>query len=164
MDTLLGFKEASRANVERRSHGEVPSVAWSMSYRNWPQQAFSVHTVGFLISGKRGVPINHCLANIWGSVYPQIVFEVTQAKTPPDENHLLNPNQWYHFGAGAPAILVYFSGWIGMFTGSPFEGGVPPHCKSPNTLNGSECGATFWGVNFKGTPPQASSCHALFVE
>ena len=26
-------------------------------------------------------------------------------------------NQWYHFGVGAPPNLVYFSGWLGMFTG-----------------------------------------------
>ena len=26
-------------------------------------------------------------------------------------------HQWYHFRVGAPPILVYFSGWIGMFTG-----------------------------------------------
>ena len=26
-------------------------------------------------------------------------------------------NQYYHFEVGAPPILVYFSGWIGMFTG-----------------------------------------------
>ena len=26
-------------------------------------------------------------------------------------------NQRSHFGVGAPPMLVYFSGWIGMFTG-----------------------------------------------
>ena len=26
-------------------------------------------------------------------------------------------NEWYHLGVGVPPIFVYFSGWIGMFTG-----------------------------------------------
>ena len=30
----------------------------------------------------------------------------------------MGPNQWYHFGVGAPPIFVYVRGWIRMFTGS----------------------------------------------
>ena len=31
-------------------------------------------------------------------------------------NMVVGQHQWYHFGVGAPS-LVYFSGWLGMFTG-----------------------------------------------
>ena len=38
-----------------------------------------------------------------------------------DSHMAVGQNQWYHFGVGAPPILVYFSGWIGMFTMAIWE-------------------------------------------
>ena len=38
----------------------------------------------------------------------------------PDTHMAVGQNQWYHFGLGAPPILVYFSGdWDVHLTGSP---------------------------------------------
>ena len=36
------------------------------------------------------------------------------------EDMAMVQNQWYHFWVGAAPIFVYFSGWIGMFTGVRF--------------------------------------------
>ena len=33
-----------------------------------------------------------------------------------EEQMAVGQHKWDHFGVGAPPILIYFSGWIGMFT------------------------------------------------
>ena len=60
-------------------------------------------------------------------------------------NMAVGQNQWYHFGAGAPPVTVYFSGWIGMFSGGydlDFDP-WPPQTFIPFHLPGSHFGYSF---------------------
>ena len=104
---LLGFESGVQSlalacilvfpcDARRRMDG--CSVNWEMLPQDWS------------VDGLRQVASSHLKENR--------MFHKSLGPASGNQQHVaVGQKQWYHFGVGAPPILVYFSGWIGMFTG-----------------------------------------------
>ena len=93
---------------------------------------------------------------------------ISEAQKVPLGNHMaVGQNQRYHFGVGAPPILAYFSGWIGMFTGGTIWVLIHGHMsKARLQVAGRLLAEATFGSHqgpWKGRQPYGTSClFALF--